>query len=481
LIDGVRPSRINHQNYIHYNLYKRSYPDVPPPRVVTVDWIRKLRQFFLPTLVAILCGYLSSRPEDDGADIHSDAYTHAQVHCGATLLNIKRGNESRRVALGIYQLGSGTAVDGARGHLECLSYHRELLAEVQSALSDSSRAFEVDRSHLLINFFSSFVRDHNKTEVAVVKLLNEERTLTDDAALVEVGCSMHKLTNLEDDALKGESVWLKSLSRAHAAASAPVMINNFESLTESQQLEQLDALTARIDKDMPDVSMTIRAIGKQFGAGLDPYAKGQGLTFGVWLATTEGLQQVHQLLRMVGSRNHVYWENALMVYFFIEYYVGFLVDERKVRWGAAQATELNRLQHDLLSQLTCLPLKIALRGRAQWFYSVWDPLRYISGSQKLSVIEMGKVWRLLGELIDDIALDGSILEDRTRCESFFLDLVPDVAEWRAKKMERARYSLPVERIYEIDETDVLMASYHSHTAEGQKVKFLAMCADYLEG
>ena len=93
---------------------------------------------------------------------------------------------------------------------------------------------------------------------------------------------MHKLTNLEDDALsKGESLWQKSLSRAHATACAPVIINNFESLTESQQSQQLDALTARIDKDMPGVSMTIRAIGKQFAAGSDPYAKGQGLTFKV--------------------------------------------------------------------------------------------------------------------------------------------------------------------------------------------------------
>jgi hypothetical protein len=170
-----------------------------------------------------------------------------------------------------------------------------------------------------------------------------------------------------------------------------------------------------------------------------------------------------------------------MVYFFIEYYVRFLVDERKVRWGAEQSTELNRLQSDLLSQLTCLPLKIALRGRAQWFYSVWDPLRYIIGSQKLSVIGMGKVWRLTGELIDAIALDGSILEDRKRCESFFLVLVPDVAEWRAKKLARARYRLPVEKIYEVDETDVLMASYHSHTADGQKTKYLAMCSKHLEG
>jgi hypothetical protein len=248
-------------------------------------------------------------------------------------------------------------------------------------------------------------------------------------------------------------------------------------------VSQTEALQARLMKEMPNVSMMIRAVGKEFGCGLDPYVKGQGMKFKEWLSTKVGVKHIHALLRMVGSRNDVYWENALMVYYFMDLYVEFLVDERQVRWGADNKSELNRLQSDLLSQLTCLPLKIGLRGRAVWFYVVYDPLRYISGSNTVSatVLGMGPIWRRLGQFIDQVSLDGSILADRERCESLFIDLVPSVATWRAKKMERPSYLHPVERVWEADETDCFMKDYHEAISENQKTKHAAMCVDYYPG
>jgi hypothetical protein len=153
-----------------------------------------VRQFWLPTLVLILSGCLVGSKEWNAADLHSDAASIAQTHSGATVLNMKctASGESKFVALGLYQLSSGTAIDGAAGHLDALARARTLLDDLQEALQKSATRFAFEESHLLITFFDCFVKDHIKTERVVAKILNEIREDTGVAPLIEVGCAMHK-------------------------------------------------------------------------------------------------------------------------------------------------------------------------------------------------------------------------------------------------------------------------------------------------
>jgi hypothetical protein len=96
---------------------------------------RKVRQFLLPTLVMILNAYCAGLKKWDRADLHSDAASLAQKHSGATVLNLKcfDSDESEFLAVGLYQLSSGTAVDGANGHLDALARARSLLETLQEA------------------------------------------------------------------------------------------------------------------------------------------------------------------------------------------------------------------------------------------------------------------------------------------------------------------------------------------------------------
>lgn len=73
-----------------------------------------------------------------------------------------------------------------------------------------------------------------------------------------------------------------------------------------------------------------------------------------------------ELARIVGSRNLVYHELAVVIYCMRDAFVQFLVEERWARKG--EATDLNRLQDHVLTQLTSLAMKASLRGRA--FYLV---------------------------------------------------------------------------------------------------------------
>ena len=155
---------------------------------------RKVRQHWLPTLVLILSACLVGSKKWNAADLHSDAASIAQTHSGATVLNMKctASGESEFVALGLYQLSTGTAIDGAAGHLDALARARTLMDVVEAALQQSKTQFSIEPSHLLITFFDCFVKDHIKTEHVVAQILIEIRARDGVAALLEIGCAMHK-------------------------------------------------------------------------------------------------------------------------------------------------------------------------------------------------------------------------------------------------------------------------------------------------
>jgi hypothetical protein len=70
---------------------------------------------------------------------------------------MKTADEAQHIALAMYQLPSGKAVDGANGHLTALSSARTSLTLLQEALVDSETPFLVDQSHLTLTFFDCMV------------------------------------------------------------------------------------------------------------------------------------------------------------------------------------------------------------------------------------------------------------------------------------------------------------------------------------
>jgi hypothetical protein len=146
----------------------------------------------LPIVILVMNAYEVSQVKYDRADLHSDAMSHAQVHSGATVYNLKSDTVSKHVALSMYQLGSGSAADSANGHLDALEQGHSMLTAVMAALADSPTAFAVEPSHLLIDFFQNYVKDHHVVEHACTEILNELRRVNGVEPMLEVGCAMHK-------------------------------------------------------------------------------------------------------------------------------------------------------------------------------------------------------------------------------------------------------------------------------------------------
>jgi hypothetical protein len=486
--NGVLPSQINAAGQLFRTFFLTANPGVelsPSPRI-THRLACKYRQFLLSSVVQIVATMRIASPSVRRLELHSDGTGVRSHHYGASLVTgITEDDNTFTVCLEGYEMLDGKAATIAKCHESTFERSRGFLEELLYHAADVCP--EVDPEQVRLSFLSAYVTDHASNEKAAGKLLQAkmideciERQRHDEAdeepcencKLLCRFCNQHKRTNLEDDGIRiGETNFF------HFHSLATLHTLHLEGCPKSQLGKErfIKKLLENIEPQL-DLNGMVRGIYHAFGYGVNPYEFGNGLTFRQWIEVKcpEKLPFVH-LVRIVGSRNDCYWENAPLIYTMWYSYLEFLIEEREVRWGKEGPSELNKLQTSLIDSLTWMPLRAALRGRGQWFYVLFDPLRFLSSVASLP--EMANHWSIVGQFLTRVAeTGGKVMVSRRAAELF--DYEPRVVNWRKEKMCKSpTYAATIDALYREDEVDGLMPMYHTNVACGMVEKFAAMTFD----
>ncbi|MBA2706178.1 MAG: hypothetical protein H0U59_00035 [Gemmatimonadaceae bacterium] len=114
------------------------------------------------------------------------------------------------------------------------------------------------------------------------------------------------------------------------------------------------------------IGSTLHMAGKVFGRTKHGnYEFGSELTFPLWMAAKHPTGVVVSLLRQIGSRNDVNFENAAILLRMRGYYLEFLL----------QKPAPNKLDQKLIRALSTAELLVALQARALVWFAVFQPLR----------------------------------------------------------------------------------------------------------
>jgi hypothetical protein len=167
------------------------------------------------------------------------------------------------------------------------------------------------------------------------------------------------------------------------------------------------------------------------------------------------------------------------LYPLIELYVDYLRLDRETRWGQAKPTELTELQTQILNLLTLRHVRTALRGRALLFYTLFDPLRQLTGSTAArNLMAMADHFRTVRSWLQSVVdTSGANILDRTVADRVWAE-EPSIKEWRDKKLQRAVFRHAVEHLFERDEdTDKEMPEYCCNSAGDMLAKIESMTSD----
>jgi hypothetical protein len=489
--NGVFPSQISVSAQLFRQFYMAANPGVElrPAPSIAHRLVCKYRQFLLPTVVQIVAGMQLASPNVKKLQLRSDQTSIRSQHYGATLTTgITEDNQAFSVLLEAYQMVDGKAESIAAGHASTFDRTRGLLEEILYHASDACP--DIDPEKVRLSLLTVYFTDHASNEKSAGELIQEKMTSEcqlrqehenegkeedqpcPNCALSRQFCNNHKRTNLEDAGISvGEAAFF------HHTSSATLHTLRLDGCPSSPAAREkyIAGLLTKIEAKL-DLNDLVRSIYQLFAYGIQPYEHGSGLTFRQWVKQHHPSKvPLLALLRIVGNRNDVYLENSLLIYSMYFVYLEFLVQERQVRWGKKEKKELNGLQEHVIDSLTFLPLRAALRGRAQWFYVVFDPLRFLSSVATLS--EMANHWAVVGMFLTRVMESGGTLMCTRQVETLF-DYEPKVADWRKRKMESSSsYKTTVDELYREDECDGMMPMYHTNFALGMVEKYKAMTFD----
>ena len=284
--------------------------------------------------------------------LHTDGTTLSQQKLACAPINIVGGRHDGCVALGggVYTQGCGSSVESAKHAmqqgvqipLQAVKRYREFVSKpekvpvafdsldapyqprgaVQGGMGNppswlpSSSDCEVLTRIVSGELSISVMGDHASTQKKLTKILEDEfqllreetkeadGELNDGSIIIDVYCYDHKRTNVAGWFGKGDQKVLSALGDGDDGDGDPD--NNIFG----------DNI----------VTQLIRMSGKEFGHHrLHAYEFGQGVsTFKHWMEVMHpgkwmGMRPV------VGSRNDVYFENAMIAFYMAEYYLGFLM------------------------------------------------------------------------------------------------------------------------------------------------------------
>jgi hypothetical protein len=433
---------------------------LPSTPIITARRARKLREDVLPLVAEAAAAIEIAGDENIAANLHSDGTTSSRsLHHANTLYWLKKlDGTGRSIRLAGYQLPNNCAESILAAHLGSVLRLREVMTRAKKACP---RALERhDPAHLDVGFIHCYVSDHGAPEVRTFQLL-QALVAENGQTLSQIFCQHHSRALVEKSLDGGEQAWLNNFHSLYYGVGIANLVPEWGNLSASAQTKLLAELQKNSGEPL-EITALIHSIYQGFGYGTEPYVHGDGLSFRTWLVKHHSANaDMTRLLRVVGSRHDVYFENPPVMYFMMEDYVAYLLEARQRRWG--ESAELNGLQKQLLEGLTCLPVRVCLRCRALFWYALFEPLRFLQGRASDSAPPDGFAHAhyaeiTIGFLEEVLTTRGEYMLNRRVVDSIWKE-EPLVAEWRQGKLGSSVYLRLVEFLFARDETDEHVATY----------------------
>jgi hypothetical protein len=447
-------------------------PEIPER---SARYVRFVRQHLMPTVVELVATLTLRQAGTVGArwDLHLDETTHRLKGHATTMAHLKFPNGAQQdLGLAGYQIIGGKAETIKRAHITVFERTQDLWEELMHMIPTVPGVPQlVSLLSLLDCQFSDHAKNVHKAGVLLREQLISIGAHSSQDALLLRKCHHHGRGLLFKAAFKfGIKGWRTAFVAATVVVAAPVQYGEaWRTLSAAAKDKAMRELAKHLEAEL-EVNKLIRALGKEFNYGANPYAKGQALTFFQWMQRTFPVDsKIATLFRVVGSINDVYWENAMRVFYLSDYFLLFLADERKMRWGrTGEHQKMNRLQQTLIHQLSLLPVKIELRARAVWFYAVGDPHRFLAGSDDVTHPQMAHHYLSLRQFLVEVIGSRGNLGARERLECVFTG--EKIQQWRARKLDKVWYKKAVEAMFKEDETDLHMPNIHLCIAQAMLTK-----------
>jgi hypothetical protein len=207
--------------------------------------------------------------------------------------------------------------------------------------------------------------DHAAAQKKMLRLIEEElrrrrkvtlgdadNLLTD--ILLAAFCWDHKRTNMAGAAEAGDQEWL---------------------------IKVLGAVKDPGEWGQSILTAVLRQAAKVFGHRANAYEFGHGVKdFPAWLKITAKNFHYAGMLTIVGNRNDVYFENAMVVSYMADKYVEYLFYLR-----TAKKDGHNKLEAQLIKGLGCDQVLDAIRARAFLWNNIFQPLRDAANSTDMGL------------------------------------------------------------------------------------------------
>jgi hypothetical protein len=215
------------------------------------------------------------------------------------------------------------------------------------------------------------------------------------------------------------------------------------------------------------VTAALRISGKAFGHRENAYVYGHGVKdFPHWIKVSHPTFHWAGLLTIVGNRNDVYFENAMVAIYMANKYAEYLFYLR-----TAKKDGLNKLEAQLLKMLACQQVLTALRARALIWCNIFQPLRNAANGTDmgLSMLDMELYAEKTEEILDELATGkcpkhffqkGGYQKIYKRCPKF-KQLCKDVGSYRQN------HSHEIDAVFDFQNT----------SADANKKKALTACLE----